>query len=189
MASAKLEYRSDPKLVQACLDDDPRAWRELVDRYGRLVYSIPLEMGLGRADADDVFQNVFVILHRKLPNLRDHTRLSAWLITTTQRESWRWARRRQASAAEDVDEVEIDLPAPDHAESWEREQTVREAMDRLDDRCRDLLTALFLDPSEPSYEDVSRRLSLPVGSIGPTRARCFKKLEGIFEALGLDPIF
>ncbi|HYN88697.1 MAG TPA: sigma factor, partial [Ardenticatenaceae bacterium] len=72
-------YRSDPALIQACINGDQSGWNELVDRYGRLVYSIPQRYGLSATDADDVFQNVFTIVLRRLESLRDQTRLSAWL--------------------------------------------------------------------------------------------------------------
>lgn len=51
----------------------------------------------------------------------------------------------------------------------------------MDERCKDLLFALYFDPEEPSYEKVAERLSMPVGSIGPTRARCLKRLKKILE--------
>lgn len=179
-------YASDPGLVRACLDGDDGAWEELVDRYGRLVYAIPRRMGLSEADADDIFQNVFARLLRHLPKLRDQTRLSAWLITTTRRESWRLGKA--ARRHDDLDESFADDAAePDEGLAQaEREEAVRQAMRRLDDRCRRLLTALFLDPAPAAYDAVAARLGMPLGSIGPTRARCFRKLEGYLRELGID---
>ena len=183
-------HLSDPLLVRACLAGDDGAWEELVDRYGRLVYTVPRRLGLSEVDAEDVFQNVFVTLLRSLGSLRDQTRLSAWLITTTRRESWKIGR---AGARRGEDELDDALPAADPAVldevlRWEREEGVRQAMRRLDDRCRALLTALFLEPETPNYEAISARLGLPVGSIGPTRARCFKKLDVILRELGIDGV-
>ena len=63
---------------------------------------------------------------------------------------------------------------------------MRQALRRLDDGCRELLTALFLDPAGPSYEAIAARLGMPVGSIGPTRARCFRKLEALLRETGID---
>ena len=79
--------RNDLQLIQACLAGRHDAWDELVDRFKRLVYSIPRRYGFSDADADDVFQNVFIILYRKLDTVRDHERLAGWLIRTTHRES------------------------------------------------------------------------------------------------------
>lgn len=185
-AQSHRAYETDPALVEACLNGDPRAWDELVERYGRLVYSIPRRMGFSAMDADDVFQDVFATLLRSLGSLRDRSRLSAWLITTTRRECWR--RGRVASRHAELDESLADgaPPAVDEVARWEREQGVREAVRRLDDRCRELLTALFLETSSPSYEAIAARMGIPIGSIGPTRARCFKKLEARLLELGVD---
>jgi RNA polymerase sigma factor (sigma-70 family) len=179
-------YRSDPTLIQACLDGDETAWNELVERYGRLVYSIPRRYGFSDTDADDIFQNVFTIVLRRLDSLRDQTRLSAWLITTTQRECWRLSKRMKNS--DELDETIVDARAapPEQVQRWERQHLVREALSQLDPRCQELLTALFLDNTNPSYEEVAGRLDMAVGSIGPTRARCFKRLEAILVKMGLD---
>jgi RNA polymerase sigma factor (sigma-70 family) len=91
--SASRSDESVAALVRACLDGDERAWQELVDRYGRLVYSVPRRLGLSAADADDVFQNVFVLLYQHLGSLRDQGRVSSWLITAAHRESWRVGRQ------------------------------------------------------------------------------------------------
>jgi RNA polymerase sigma factor (sigma-70 family) len=182
----RARFQSDPALVRACLDGDETAWHELVERYGRLVYSVPRRYGMAAADADDVFQGVFVILSRQLGALRDQTRLSSWLITTAHRECWRL--RRAARDQQHLDEAVVADGAPpvDDLIRAEREQGVRDALARVDERCRDLLTALFLDPSEPNYAAIGARLGMPVGSIGPTRARCFRKLEAILRELGID---
>ena len=179
-------YQSDPKLIRACLAGHADAWNEVVDRYGRLVYSIPKRYGLDDADADDVFQSVFTILYRKLESLEDQTRLSAWLITTTHRECWRIGKKGKAGDALNEQMVNVDRPTESRLETWEQQHLVREAVGRLGGQCRDLLTALFLDSSEPSYEQIAERLNIKVGSIGPTRARCFKKLEALLVEMGFE---
>jgi RNA polymerase sigma factor (sigma-70 family) len=176
---------SDPALIQDCINGDERAWNELVARYGRLVYSIALRCGLSASDADDVFQNVWSIVLHQLPSLRDQTRLSSWLITTARRESWR-LRRQTVTGLDDAFEDTSILP-DEEVLRWEREHQVRGAIRTLDDRCQVLLSALFLDTDEFSYEAIAERLGMPVGSIGPTRARCFKKLEAALIGIGFEP--
>ena len=182
---APARHHGDPALVRACLAGDERAWDELIERYGRLVYSIPRRAGLSADDADDVFQDVFTTLFRRLDALRDRTRLSAWLITTTYRECWRTGKLAHRTV--DLDDAVVDIGAPPLEEvvRWERKQGVRETLRCLDDRCRELLTALFLDPTAPSYEAIAARLRMPPGGIGPTRARCFKKLEAVLREMGV----
>ncbi|MBA2277832.1 MAG: sigma-70 family RNA polymerase sigma factor [Chloroflexia bacterium] len=180
-------HDSDPELVQACLRGDEQAWAELVERYSRLIYSVARRHGLSPEDSDDVVQVVFTIALRRLEALKDTKRLSSWLITTAYRECWRIMRatpRHQDLAdrpmlADTAPLLETELIA------WEEAHLVRLALSKIDSRCRDLLSALFLDPEPPSYEALARRLGMSIGSIGPTRARCFRKLETELSALGL----
>jgi RNA polymerase sigma factor (sigma-70 family) len=172
-------------LIRFCLQGDECAWDELVERYGRLVYSIPRRLGLSETDADDVFQVVFGIVLRKLDTLRDVERLSAWLIRVTYRESWRVSARRPSNQAP----VERDLPAEDapgdeQIEALERQNIVRQSLTELGGRCQELLEALFFEPQTPDYEEIAARLGMKIGSIGPTRARCFQKLEALLRKHG-----
>ncbi len=178
--------KNDIDLVQACLRGDERAWKELVERYGRLVYSIPLKYGLAASDADDIFQNVFILVHRRLSTLRYYKLLAPWLITITHRETLRYCKKSR-------DDPELDESEPDGAEPpleeirrVERQHLVRLAIDQLEPRCRELLTALFLEPDPQSYAHIAAKLGIGVGSIGPTRARCFKKLQAILQAKDID---
>src|SRR5687768_7375866 len=106
----RLVHQSDPELVRACQSGSQSAWDELVHRYGRLVYSIPRRYGLSEADADDVFAAVWATVFRKLNNLKDETRLSAWLITTTHRESWRVGKKSGAYAGLDSQIPDVASP-------------------------------------------------------------------------------
>ncbi len=180
-----LAGRTDAALVKACLDGQDAAWGEVVNRYGRLVYSIPKRYGLSDADADDVFQTVFTILFRKLDQLREASRLTAWLIRTTHRECYRMGKKSGRYA--DLDRVieHVTEPTQDDAEAWETRHLVRQALRQLGGRCEELLTALFLAPGTPSYEVIAQQMDMKVGAIGPTRARCFQKMEKILLELGL----
>ncbi len=172
---------SDSELVARSLAGDDRAWRELVDRYKRLVYSIPRRYRLPDDQCDDVFQSVFASLLRHLSKVRDAESLPKWMITTTYRECWRQARENKAApgtldSARSADAPDPAAPPDAQAEHWERQHLVDQALRRLGGRCEKLLRAIFLDPSRPSYTTISERLGMPVGSIGPVRARCLAKL-------------
>jgi RNA polymerase sigma factor (sigma-70 family) len=188
MARNPKTYSSDTKLVDACLREDATAWRELVARYGRLVYSIPRRNGLSVADADDVFQNVFAIVLKRLGSLRNRELLAAWLITITSRETQHFATRRRPTQELDEEIADDKNLPPDQAQQWERQHIVWHALEQLENPCRALLTALFLDPDPASYAQIARKLKIPVGSIGPTRARCFKKLETILTTMGYSHV-
>ena len=58
-------------------------------------------------------------------------------------------------------------------------------MEQLTGGCRELLRLLYFDRTEPSYEQISARLQMPKGSIGPTRARCLQKMRQILQTMGI----
>lgn len=179
--------KSDAEVVQACLDGDQRAWNELTDRFGRLVYSVARRYGLSGADADDVFQDVFTILYRKLGTVRDRSRLAAWLVSTTLRECYRVGQQRGRDAALGRDHLGAGPPADEQTVRWEQQHLVRQALRCLGPRGEQLLTALFSASGPPNYKAIAEQLGMTVGSIGPTRARYFAKLEKILVEMGMEP--
>lgn len=186
-AIVEIKERTDSELIAACLEGSHEAWEALIKRYQRLIYSIPFKARLSPDDAADIFQSVCLKLYEKLDTLRDHQKISSWLITTTSRECWRASarRRREAPPASDSEE-EFDshkeipatgLLADEESELIERQQIVREAVEALPERCRDLVTMLFYEKDDLSYVDIAARMGMPVASVGPTRARCLEKLK------------
>ncbi len=162
--------------------DDPGAWAALVDRYARLVYSIPRSYGLPDDVCEDTCQNVFQTVFRKLGQLADVRSLSAWITRITHRETWRQARAlRRRQRNESVSQLPVREPSAEVIEAWEQRYQIDRALRELGGRCEELLRLLFLDPSRPSYQSVAARLGVPVGSIGAWRGRCLKKLLLIFN--------
>ena len=184
---------SDAQLIAACINGQAWAWDALVDRYKRLVYSIALRAGLGQEDAADVFQTVFTVLIENLRDIREPQGLAAWLMTTAKRVSWN-TLRRQRRIADDGDETALERATADewllhgHPDEgqWADQALVREAVQRIEERCKRLLWLLYYDVREPSYDEISRRLKMPLGSIGPTRARCLQKLRTVLQAMGMS---
>lgn len=175
---------NDAILIKRCLAGEQSAWNTLVDRYSRLVYSVINRNRLSATDAEDLFQTVFILLFRSLDRLKDQSRLPAWLVTATHRECWRMTRNRRRLREVAVGEEPTEIP-PDEVTQLERQQLVQESLTRVGGRCEQLLRALFLDPAEPDYDAIAKQLGMPVGSIGPTRARCFEKLQQILKDAGL----
>lgn len=181
----------DAALVARCRQRDASAWRALVQRYQRLVYAIVRRAGLDEHVAADVFQTVFARLLEHLPRLTQPERLQAWIVTTARRETLRaldhgrrnvsMTRADDADAPRDSVEDSLPDPAPLAEEALAELQQLdrlRRALERLDARCRELLALVFRDDDERlPYDEVARRLGIPTGSIGPTRARCLDKLR------------
>ena len=185
----------DASLVARCRQGDASAWGQLVARYQRLVYAIVLRAGLDEHVAADVFQTVFSRLFQQLAKLSQPERLQAWIVTTAKREALlaRKLAQRTVSMTRDAadddgpaieDGVADDSPLAETAlADLQQLHLLRGALDRLDARCRDLLELLFSDDDERlPYDQIALQLGLPVGSLGPTRARCLGKLRRLFDA-------
>lgn len=177
----------DAGLVARCRAGDARAWDTIVLRYRRLVYAIPSRCGLAPEEADDVFQITFTRLVEKLETIREPHLLRAWLVTTAKRLSLDVAQRRKPLTSSE--EILDGLPDPsalaeEEIETLEDRHLVRQALERLTDRCRTLLDLLYYAADEPSYEAIGNKLHMPVGSIGPTRARCLEKLLKFYREAG-----
>lgn len=181
-----MDERSDTQLIEACSTGDSKAWTELVERYTRLVYSVPRQYGLASSDCDDVHQAVFSALVSQFGKLRSIQALPSWLMTTAHRETWRVSRMRGKAVDADWDFVDPQEPRSEVVQSLETRQIVRVGLDRLGGRCKDLLQRLFGAGPEPDYKEIAESLDMPIGSIGPTRARCLGKLEAILRGLGVD---
>lgn len=178
---------SDAALIEACLAGDERAWEILIGRYARLIYTIPLRFGLPKTVADEIFQEVCLILLERLDTLRDRERLGSWLMTVTRRTCIaRW--RGKSATIQHVELTEetyrdVGVAPEDLVIEQEEQQFLLEALKNLSPRCRRLIEILFFHDPPLSYEEIAQELGLPLGSIGPTRKRCLEKLRRAFLEL------
>jgi RNA polymerase sigma factor (sigma-70 family) len=174
------------RLMRRAANGDPGAWKGLVDKYGRLIWSITRNFKLVESDAADVFQTTWMRLIEHIDRIERADRVGSWLATTARNECLRSlaARKRLVLAHEDdsFDGPAEDEPAVDEALlTAERASVVREAMTHLPHRWQRLMEMLMADPPA-SYAEISDELGLPVGSIGPTRGRCLARLRVLLEA-------
>ena len=180
--------QTDRDLIRACRSGDARAWERLLDKYERLVFSISLNYGLTTDDAADVTQITFTILLQNLNTLSDEIRLSSWLATVARRHTWRLLARNRREAInpdEDLAGNEVLGGIVDNRERWELAEWLNQGLSLLDERCRQLLLALYFDAEQPSYANVAGRLKMPIGSIGPTRARCLEHMRQSLQTVEL----
>ena len=177
--------RDDPTvihLVTRARTGDQRAWNTLVERYAPLVWSICRRHQLSGTDAEDVSQSVWLTLVRQLGTIRDPAALPGWLATTTARECAKTLRaaRRPPTAGRELEAQSIPdtqtVTAEQEVERAERHAALREAFASLPPHSQQLIALLIGDPPVP-YTQISARLGIPVGSIGPTRRRLLGKLR------------
>jgi RNA polymerase sigma factor (sigma-70 family) len=164
------------------------AWETLIQRFGGLVAAIARRCRLSDADVAEVCQTTWLRLVENLDRIEQPERLGAWLATTSKRESLRIATRRTAVSATD----ELYLMADDSIDPLDAgllkdEQLImiRIATERLTPRCQRLLGLLMGDDDLP-YKEIAEQLSMPIGSIGPTRGRCLDHLRQILAETDLS---
>jgi RNA polymerase sigma factor (sigma-70 family) len=187
--------RTDEQLLLACRRGEEAAWEALVRRYQRLVYAVPRRAGLDEDAAAEVFQEVFTTLLENIKGIEQPSRLHAWLVTTARRKTWRIITRSKATRPFGGDEdsedemlsVADERALPDETlAQLEEQHLVRAALADLDERCRKLLTMLFYRADTPPYSEIAAALGAPEGSIGPTRARCLRKLLDALKKKGFE---
>jgi RNA polymerase sigma factor (sigma-70 family) len=177
----------DERLVQECLAGDERAWTTLVDKYKRLIYSVPVKYGFSPDEAGDIFQNVCIDLFTNLAKLRKIESLRSWLITVATHKCFHWKKHQKQDVELDAMEQEIAeeiAAAPQVMQEVQEEQAVRDAIERLTPRCAQLVKLLFYEQPPVPYNEVAQKLGLATGSIGFIRGRCLNRLQKILAELG-----
>ena len=174
-----MEAVSHGELLHLAAGGSRGAWDELIERFGQMVWSVARSFRLDDSTARDVSQTVWLKLIENIDRINDPERLPGWLATTTRREALRVAKARDRAIATDFEyDVPDDAPSLDEMLIDEEEnRLVVRAFSTLDEMCRQLLRLMTIEPPL-SYEEISEVTGRPIGSLGPTRARCLEKLKG-----------
>jgi RNA polymerase sigma factor (sigma-70 family) len=185
--------RDDPSviaLVDRVCSGDQDAWNEVIERYAPLLWSICVRYRLERDDIDDVGQSVWLLLVENIAKLREPAALAGWLATTAKHECLRVIRdahRRDRQGLPPEDQMPRDLSDAEIEHeiiAAELNAALRAAFAELPEGCHQLLSLLISDPA-PGYTEISAKLGMPVGSIGPTRARCLGRLRRSRHLIGV----
>ena len=182
--------REDADLIRRCRDGDQAAWESLVDRYQRLIVTIPRRAGLSDEQATDVFQEVCLTLFEKIDAIEQPERIRSWIVTTAKYKTWALVRGAKGlySSATDA-EMEMEMAniadtsalADDVLIELEEQHMIRTALAKLEDRCRQILSMIYLSEPAASYVEVAAAIGVGEKSISPLRSRCLKKLKDILS--------
>jgi RNA polymerase sigma factor (sigma-70 family) len=177
-------------LLARARDGDQAAWNTLVEQYTGLMWSVARAFRLDTATAGDAIQTTWLRLVEHLDRIQDPERLGGWLATTVRRECLQVLRRNTRERIAPGGDVGLDAidteaePLDAALLTDERDAALWRAFRDIPDRCQRLLRVLIATPP-PSYEQVAAALDIPIGSIGPTRARCLARLRTLLEPTGL----
>jgi RNA polymerase sigma factor (sigma-70 family) len=180
------------RLVRAVADNDQEAWNELVRRFASPVMAVIRSYRLTPADAEDVYQTVWLKLVEHLGSLRDPEALPGWLRSTTMHECIRQLERRRRTVPVDPQsEQAARQPSPDDIEAAairaELRAALRDGLAELSEEDQALLRLYAL--AEP-YKSVAELLQMKTGSIGPTLGRSLARLRqtrALRRYLGTQP--
>jgi RNA polymerase sigma factor (sigma-70 family) len=176
-------------VVRRASEGDQSAWNVLVDRFAGTVWAIARAHRLDAATAADVSQTTWLRLVEHLDRIDQPDRIGAWLATTARRESLRMIRLsgRQIPTGDDFDLLQapaVDPPVDGQLLAEERHEVLSALVSQLPCRCQLILRLLSAD-TPLSYKELSEALDMPIGSIGPTRARCLEHLRRLGARVGL----
>jgi RNA polymerase sigma factor (sigma-70 family) len=172
-------------LLAAAGEGQHAAWEELVRRYGGLLRHIGRRYGLTAEECSDIAQATWLLLFTRAHQIRNPDSLVGWLATTAGREcaALRRRERREIPTEDCGAEATEDADLDDRMDAVRRHRRLRAAVAQLPPRERALIDVL-LEPDPPSYRQISARLGMPVGAIGPVRQRALRRLRRLLE---LDP--
>lgn len=179
------------ELVRGLVAGDETAWREFVEQYGRLAYAAATRLGLTAEQAHDLFQDTCLAALESIHTLRHPSRLASWTYSIAYRRAIDTLRQQRTGSVLDEGAADADAsPAlavtseiATELERLEEAAVLMDALAKLDPRCRRLLQALYLDTPRLAYNQIAKREGMPIGSIGPTRARCLGKLRSLLREL------
>ena len=186
--TARALEKSDAALVAACRRGDETAWNTLVDRYQRLIITVPRRAGLSEEQAADVFQEVFLTLFEKLDEIEQPEKIRSWLVTTAKFKTWGAVRGEKGfhtpETEEEMEQEMANLPdaaplADEILIELEEQHLIRVGLRQMEERCRRILSMIYLQESAASYAEVAEAIGVGETSISPMRSRCLQKLAKI----------
>lgn len=171
-------------VVQCCRRGVEGAWESVVEEFTPLVWSIAKSFGLLPDDCADICQSTWAHAVTSIDRIRQPSRFRTWIVTVAKRESIKhlqFAARHVLVADVESGVTGVDHRGPEEiAVERADHRRVRAAVLRLPSLHRELLRMLISDPA-PSYDEISRRLAIPRGSIGPTRRRALLRMRELLE--------
>ncbi len=181
------DQQTDAGLIQAFKEGDAGALDELIGRYKERLYAYLLRLSRCRDAADDLLQEVFIKLIKKLDSYDEREKFSAWLFTVAHHavmDHFRSGSRRREESLDAAGETGAPLtdtlaslePGPDKLlEEFESAAVIRAAFDRLSADQREIF--LMRHYSGLSFKEIAEILSVPIGTVLARMSRAMAKMR------------
>lgn len=188
-----MSKKSDSKkeLVDRAIAGDESAWSEIVELITPVILATCKSMRLSREETLDMFGQVCYLLLTNLKRIKSPDKLLSWTATVTRREVL--ATLRRSSLFDEFVSQEKTSPrsrtpaGPDDVlHAAEQAELLVRAIKKLPKRQGDVIWYLFLDERQLTYEEIAKKLRMPVASVGPTRQRALERLQTILRSMGYE---
>jgi RNA polymerase sigma-70 factor (ECF subfamily) len=186
-----VSHPDDVEILRRCRSGDEKAYRELIQRYQRQVYSIALRMVRQSEDAEDLTQETFVRMFRAIDRYDPNRPFGAWLFTITSRLCIDHIRRRRMkmvsihwkdSSTDEERTIDIEdqgLRPEELTSHAEEERRTQALIDSLPPHYR--IVVLLRHQQDRSYEEIAEMLELPLGTV---KARIHRARALLARAIG-----
>ena len=155
--------------------------------HATFVYASLLRLGVPRSSVDDALQDVFVVVHRRLPGFEGRSSMRSWLFGIVRRIAFRQrrgAQRADAKARSFGDEPRIDPSASDVFDHHQRVGLLERALDHLDDDKRVAITLHVFE--EMTGPELAASLGVPVDTAYSRIKAARRELQRALAELGAD---
>ena len=186
-----MEREDDVQLIQRILSGDDVAFSILVEKYQKSVHALVWRKIGDFHYAEDITQDTFLQVYKKLPTLKDPHQFAGWLYVIASRRCLNWLRK-QKSAMQSLEDTRVDeveklsythyLSARREAEAEERRrETVKKLLEKLPESERTVMTLFYL--GEMTMKEISKFLGVSIKTISSRLSRARKRLREKEEAL------
>ncbi|MYG06380.1 RNA polymerase sigma factor, partial [Candidatus Poribacteria bacterium] len=186
-----MEKESDVQLIQRILSGDEAAFGILVDKHQRGVHALAWRKIGDFHDAEEITQDTFLQVYKKLPTLKDPYKFAGWLYVIANRLCIDWIRKKNLAiqSLEDTPVEDIEKASYTHhvleqseiASSEHRREIVKKLLAKLPESERTVMTLHYL--GEMTVKEISKFLGVSVSAIHNRLYRARKRLQAQEERL------
>ena len=177
----------DKELVKNILEGDRNVFRELVDRYEKLVIHVVYGMLPNKSDLDDICQDVFIKVYENLGRFNFQAKLSTWIARIAYNTTLNFLAKRKYALYEDLENFENDPALVKNAsespvvwtEKRESAEILRRELEKIPARYGTILSLYHME--EMSYHEIGEVLNLPAGTVKNYLFRARKMLKERLE--------
>ncbi|MGB7056056.1 MAG: sigma-70 family RNA polymerase sigma factor [bacterium] len=180
------KVESDEALLKAVKNGDCESFNPLIERYKLPLYKVMYRMVLNRDDAEDLVEEAFIKAYRSIKRFDTDRPFYSWLRRIAVNNAINFLKKERRNLTEPLEFVEKSLSNGRNdpvamTEQKMMKERINEAMGRLPIEFR-IIMSLKVE-KDLSYDEISRALKIPKGTVMSRLARARQKLRQIFDEM------